>query len=168
MTNTFQKKLYENGYLIVKNILNYRRDLKPVLNDMEFVMDCLIQKYAKKTEVKKVLNLNFKRKYSYISKLNIYDLDQYFNTRLPRDHVKRDSDYFATQSLWNLITHKRILDVVEKNCPKRFFIYGRYALNKPVIWNYKGISYYPHIISTKKRMLTSFHDANYLTAAPKH
>ena len=39
MTNTFQKKLYENGYLIVKNILNYRRDLKPVLNDMEFVMD---------------------------------------------------------------------------------------------------------------------------------
>ena len=57
---------------------------------------------------------------------------------------------------------------VEKNCPKRFFIYGSYALNKPVIWNYKGISYYPHIISTKKRMLTSFHDANYLTTAPKH
>ena len=114
MTNTLQKKLYESGYLIVKNILDYRRDLKPVLNDMEFVMDCLIQKYAKKTKVKKVLNLNFKRKYSYISKLNINDLDQYFNTRLPRDHVKRDSDYFATQSLWNLITNKRILDVLNK------------------------------------------------------
>jgi len=57
---------------------------------------------------------------------------------------------------------------VEKNCPKRFFIYGSYALNKPVIWNYKGTSYYPHIISTKKRMLTSFHDANYLTNAPKN
>ncbi len=55
MTNTFQKKLYENGYLIVKNILNYRRDLKPVLNDMEFVMDCLIQKYAKKTEAPKLV-----------------------------------------------------------------------------------------------------------------
>ena len=36
------------------------------------------------------------------------------STRLPRDHVKRDSDYFATQSLWNLITNKKILDVVEK------------------------------------------------------
>ena len=57
---------------------------------------------------------------------------------------------------------------IERNCPKRFFIYGSYALNKPVIWNYKGVSYYPHIISTKKRMLTSFHDANYLTTAPKH
>ena len=125
MTNTLQKKLYENGYSIVKNILDYRRDLKPVLNDMEFVMDCLIQKYAKKTKVKKVLNLNFKRKYSYISKLNIYDLDQYFNTRLPRDHVKRDSDYFATQSLWNLITNKRILDVVEK-------ILGKEIMSNPV------------------------------------
>jgi Rps23 Pro-64 3,4-dihydroxylase Tpa1-like proline 4-hydroxylase len=57
---------------------------------------------------------------------------------------------------------------IERNCPKRFFIYGSYALNKPVIWNYKGVSYYPHIISTKKRMLTSFHDANYLTTAPKY
>ena len=56
MTNTLKKKLYENGYLIVKNILDYRRNLKPVLNDMEFVMDCLIQKYAKKTEVKKAVS----------------------------------------------------------------------------------------------------------------
>ena len=114
MKNTFQKKLYENGYLIIKNVLNFERDLKPVLNDMEFVMDCLIQKYTTKKEIKKVLNLDFRKKYSFISKLNIYDLDQYFNTRLPRDHVKKDSDYFATQSLWNLITNKKILDVVEK------------------------------------------------------
>ena len=48
MKNSLQKKLYENGYLIVKNVVNFRRDLKPILNDMEFVMDSLIQKYAKK------------------------------------------------------------------------------------------------------------------------
>ena len=52
---------------------------------------------------------------------------------------------------------------IEKNCPKRFFIYGSYALNKPVIWKFNDIPYYPHIIKTKKKMLTSFHDANYLT-----
>ena len=125
MTNSLQKKLYDDGYLIVKNVLNFKRDLKPVLNDMEFVMDCLIQKYAKNREVKKVLNLDFRKKYSFISKLNIYDLDQYFNTRLPRDRVKRDSDYFATQSLWNLITNKKILDVVEK-------ILGKEIMSNPV------------------------------------
>ena len=61
MRNNLQKKLYENGYLIVKNVLNFRRDLKPILNDMEFVMDCLIQKYAKKRKVKKALNFDFKK-----------------------------------------------------------------------------------------------------------
>ena len=72
MTNSLQKKLYENGYLIVKNVLNFNRDLKPILNDMEFVMDCLIQKYAKKRGIKKILNLDFKKKYSYISNCLLY------------------------------------------------------------------------------------------------
>jgi phytanoyl-CoA hydroxylase len=125
MLNNLQKKLFEQGYLKVKNVLNFQRDLMPILNDMEFVMDCLIQKFAKKKDIRKVLNLNFKKKYSYISKLKIDDLDQYFNTRLPRDHVKRDSDYFATQSLWNLITNKNILDVVEK-------ILGKEIMSNPV------------------------------------
>ena len=62
MANNLQKKLFEQGYLRVKNVLNYQRDLKPILNDMEFVMDCLIQKFAKKKDVKKVLNLDFKKK----------------------------------------------------------------------------------------------------------
>ena len=61
MANNLQKKLFEQGYLRVKNVLNYQRDLKPILNDMEFVMDCLIQKFAKKKDVKKVLNLEIGR-----------------------------------------------------------------------------------------------------------
>ena len=125
MKNNLKKNLHEQGYLIVKNILNFKKDLKPVLNDMEFVMDCLIQKYTRKKNTQKILNLNFKKKYSYVSKLNIHDLDQYFNTRLPRDHVKPESDYFATQSLWNLITNKNILDVVEK-------ILGKEIMSNPV------------------------------------
>jgi len=125
MKNNLQKKLYQQGYLKVKNILNFKKDLKPVLNDMEFVMDCLTQKYSRKKNIQKILNLDFKKKYSYISKLNIHDLEQYFNTRLPRDHVKPESDYFATQSLWNLITNKNILDVVEK-------ILGKEIMSNPV------------------------------------
>ena len=61
MVNNLKNKLFEQGYLKVKNVLNFQRDLKPILNDMEFVMDCLIQKFAKKKDVKKVLNLNFKK-----------------------------------------------------------------------------------------------------------
>ena len=106
--------LDRDGYLRVKNVLNFDKDLKPILNDMEYVMDNLVHKFAPDHMKEKVFKYNFRKKYTYISKLNIYDLDQYFNTRLPRDHVKKDSDYFASQSLWNLINHKKILDVVEK------------------------------------------------------
>ena len=61
MQNSLQKKLYNQGFLKIKNVLNFKRDLKPILNDMEFVMDCLIQKYAKKKDVEKVLNCDFKK-----------------------------------------------------------------------------------------------------------
>ena len=66
MQNSLQKKLYEQGFVKVKNVLNFKRDLKPILNDMEFVMDRLVQKYAKKKDIKEVLKYDFKKKYSYI------------------------------------------------------------------------------------------------------
>ena len=45
---------------------------------------------------------------------------------------------------------------------KRFFIYGSYALSKPVVWRYKNVSYLPHIKRTNRKLLTSSHDSNYL------
>ena len=125
MNKNYKTLLAKHGYLKIKNVLNFDYDLKPILNDMEFVMNELIIKFVSKKLHQKVLKYDFKKKYSYISKLKIHDLDQYFNTRLPRDHVKEDSDYFATNSLWNLINNKKILNVVEK-------ILGPEVLSNPV------------------------------------
>ena len=62
MKNNLYKKLSNDGFLIVRNVLNFKKDLKPILNDMEFVMDCLINKYGKRKDIKKVLNFDFKKK----------------------------------------------------------------------------------------------------------
>ncbi len=56
-----KKLLKDNGYLIVKNVLNFKKDLKPVLNDMEFMIDCIIQKFTQKKNRNKVLNFEFKK-----------------------------------------------------------------------------------------------------------
>ncbi len=114
--------LKRDGFVKVKNILNFNKDLKPIMKDMEFVMDCLIQKFAPKIYKNKALNYDFRKKYTYVSKLNIYDLDQYFNTRLPRDHVKKDSDYFASHSLWNLITNKKYQMLWKKFQVLKFYL----------------------------------------------
>ena len=125
MKKNYKKKLQEQGYLKIKNVLNFDYDLKPVLNDMESVMNELVMRFVSKKLRQKVLKYDFKKKYSYISKLKIYDLDQYFNTRLPRDHVKKDSDYFGTNSIWKLINNKKILDIIEN-------ILGSEILSNPV------------------------------------
>ena len=44
---------------------------------------------------------------------------------------------------------------------KRFFIYGSYALSKPVVWKFKNVTYLPLIKKTNKKLLTSGHDSNY-------
>ena len=46
--------------------------------------------------------------------LDIPELDQYFNIRLPEKNINANSDFFASQSIWNLINNKKILDKIEK------------------------------------------------------
>ena len=44
---------------------------------------------------------------------------------------------------------------------KRYFIYGSYAFNGPITWQFKNVNYYPEIKFTKNKLLSSFHDSNY-------
>ena len=47
--------LDRDGYLRVKNVLNFNKDLKPILNDMEYVMENLVHKFAPEHMKEKVL-----------------------------------------------------------------------------------------------------------------
>ena len=71
MNKNYKTLLEKHGYLKIKNILNFDYDLKPILNDMEFVMNELIMKFVSKKLQQKVLKYDFKKKYTYISKLKI-------------------------------------------------------------------------------------------------
>ena len=39
MPTTLKKKFEKQGYLIVENVLDFNFDIKPVLNDIEFIMN---------------------------------------------------------------------------------------------------------------------------------
>ena len=45
---------------------------------------------------------------------------------------------------------------------KRYFIYGSYAFNTPIVWQFRNVNYHPEIKFTKKKLLSSFHDSNYI------
>ena len=48
MNKNYKTLLEKHGYLKIKNVLNFDYDLKPILNDMEFVMNELIIKFVSK------------------------------------------------------------------------------------------------------------------------
>ena len=66
MNKNYKTLLEKHGYLKIKNILNFDYDLKPILNDMEFVMNELIMKFVSKKLHQKVLKYDFQKKYTYM------------------------------------------------------------------------------------------------------
>ena len=113
MSQNIRKEFEKNGFVRIRNVLDYKLDLEPILNDMAFIMNRLVHRFVPKKDKKRVLGLSFKKKYSHLVKLNIPELDQYFNIRLPQN-VNVDSDFFASQSIFNLIKNNKILEKVSK------------------------------------------------------
>ena len=113
MSQKIKKEFEKNGFVRIRNVLDYKLDLEPILNDMAFIMNRLVHRFVPKKDKKRVLGLSFKKKYSHLVKLNIPELDQYFNIRLPQN-VNVDSDFFASQSIFNLIKNNKILEKVSK------------------------------------------------------
>ena len=113
MVQNIKKEFEKNGFVRIRNVLDYKLDLEPILNDMAFIMNRLVHRFVPKKDKKRVLGLSFKKKYSHLVKLNIPELDQYFNIRLPQN-VNIDSDFFASQSIFNLIKNNKIIERVSK------------------------------------------------------
>ena len=114
MTSKLKDKFDRQGFLIVRNVLDFNFDLKPVLNDIEFIMNRLIYKFVSKKKYDIIFKYDFWKKYTYLSKLKIHDFDQYFNIRLPKENLTKNSDFFGSQSVFNLIKNNKILNILEK------------------------------------------------------
>ena len=130
----------------------HRDDVNRLYNFLIYLTDIPKKNGGSLTLYKKKANKNLRKSFRRFPKINELD-------KLKEFTPKQGSVIFfkSTPNSYHGVNRFK-----EKNCPKRFFIYGSYALNKPVIWKYKNFEYHPHIVATKKRMLTSFHDSNYL------
>ena len=65
MVQNIKKIFNKQGFIRLKGVLDYKEDLEPILNDMVFIMDRLIHRFVSKRNKVKVLNYEFKKKYSY-------------------------------------------------------------------------------------------------------
>jgi len=52
------KKIFDKqGFVRIKNVLDYKLDLEPILNDMMFIMNRLVHRFVRKKDKKKVLGI---------------------------------------------------------------------------------------------------------------
>ena len=59
MISKLKDKFDRQGFLVVRNVLNFNFDLKPILNDIEFIMNRLVYKFVSKKNVTLYLNTIF-------------------------------------------------------------------------------------------------------------
>ena len=122
MKNRIKKELEEKGYIRIRNVLNFQKDIKPVLNDLEAKADKLIEKYFTTKEAKRLFKLKFQDKYFALTKKSGVTFEKVFNNRPPQNFKKHENiEYFNPESIFNLIKSDKILNVVEKIIGKEIF-----------------------------------------------
>ena len=45
MYKNIKKEFDKNGFVRIKNVLDYKLDLEPILNDMAFIMNRLVHRF---------------------------------------------------------------------------------------------------------------------------
>jgi hypothetical protein len=51
MPSKLKDKFNRQGFLVFRNILDFNFDLKPILNDIEFIMNRLVHKFVPKKKM---------------------------------------------------------------------------------------------------------------------
>ena len=69
MTSKLKDKFDRQGFLVVRNVLDFNFDLKPVLNDIEFIMNRLVYKFVSKKKYDIVFKYDFWKKYTFLIKI---------------------------------------------------------------------------------------------------
>ena len=122
MKNKINKELKAKGFIRIRNVLNFQKDIKPVLNDLEAKADKLIEKYFTTKEAKRLFKLKFQDKYFALTKKSGLTFEKIFNSRPPQNFKKHENvEYFNPESIFNLIKSDKILNVVEKIIGKEIF-----------------------------------------------
>lgn len=55
MSQNIKKEFEKNGFVRIRNVLDYKLDLEPILNDMAFIMNRLVHRFVPKKDKKRVL-----------------------------------------------------------------------------------------------------------------
>lgn len=142
----------ENGYLIARGLLDVRRDLRPLLDEYEGVLDRWAHKLVACGELSQLFDeLPFDQRFIRICEESGRSHCTFFDITLPQAAITAETEFWTGPAVFGLLRNPTILDAVEG------FI-GPEIYANPI----------QHVrIKPPQRLVRSHHD-NRLVATPWH
>lgn len=104
----------EEGYLVVRQLLDPAKDLAPILQEYEGVLDRLVRELYAKGEISSLYDDRpFGERLISVYQASGKVHDQYFDFSLPKADVKPDTPFWAGPGVFMAMRNDKLLDAVE-------------------------------------------------------
>lgn len=114
LTAKNREHLEHEGYLLVRGLLDWERDLRPVWEEYEGVLDRLIDDFIEAGEMSsRHEDLPFGKRMTQVYQETGRVLSQYFDCSLPQKGTREDSPIWVGPEVFNALSNPMLLDVVE-------------------------------------------------------
>ncbi len=111
---TQRQQFADDGYLVVKNVVDPERDIAPVLAEFSAVLDDVATKFVREGRIARDYHeLPFTERLTQICAESGEVLSQYFDISLPQSNVQPDTPINMGAAMLRLLTNPRLLDVAE-------------------------------------------------------
>ena len=114
ITSEMITQFESQGYLVVENLFDVDRDLQPVITDYAATLETLVTQLLAESKLhRSYAELPFGKRLIQILQETKLNWVQYFDISLPQSQVAADTPIHTSESVFNLITHPRLLDAAE-------------------------------------------------------
>src|SRR5947207_7737788 len=114
-TATLVDQLEDEGYVVVEDVLDPRRDLQPIIDDYAQTLDTLSRTwYAEGKLSSTFADLPFNQRFIAIIREVRQPWFQYLDISLPQKNLTADTPIHLSEAVFNLLCIPSLLDVVEQ------------------------------------------------------
>ena len=104
----------DEGYLVVRGLLDRESDLAPIMTEYAGVLDRLVDRLVDEGQLsQRYEDLPFADRVTAVFAETGKDHTQHFDFSLPQASTKPDTPFWTGPAVFSLLTHQGILDVIE-------------------------------------------------------
>jgi len=114
LTKDQNEQFVEEGYLFFDSLLDPERDLDPIIEEFEAILERLATELYEGGKItSRHADLPFGERLAKIVQETVENYTRYFNPSLPPRNITRDTPFWAGPAVFHAIRNERILDVLD-------------------------------------------------------